>query len=135
MFQGFKEFIMRGNVIELAVAVVIGGAFAAIVDAFVANIINPLIGAFVPSGDLAAWTITIPGLVADAELGVGGIISAAINFLAIAFVVYFALVMPMNRLAERRAARQPVVEETPAGPTQEELLVEIRDLLAKQQRA
>ena len=111
MFQGFKEFIMRGSVIELAVAVVIGGAFTAIVNAFVEAIINPLIGAFVPAGDLAAWTITIPGIVTDAELGVGAIISAAINFIAIALVVYFALVMPMNKLAERRAAKQPVEDE------------------------
>ncbi|MGO1628358.1 MULTISPECIES: large conductance mechanosensitive channel protein MscL [unclassified Microbacterium] len=130
MFQGFKEFIMRGSVIELAVAVVIGGAFTAIVNAFVEAIINPLIGAFVPAGDLAAWTITIPGIVTDAELGVGAIISAAINFIAIALVVYFALVMPMNKLAERRAAKQPV-EDEPAAATQEELLAEIRDLLAK----
>ncbi|WP_119698777.1 large conductance mechanosensitive channel protein MscL [Microbacterium halotolerans] len=130
MLQGFKEFIMRGSVVELAVAVVIGGAFTAIVNAFVEAIINPLIGAFVPAGDLAAWTVTIPGIVTDAELGVGAIISAAINFLAIALVVYFALVMPMNRLAERRAAKRPV-EEEPAGATQEELLTEIRDLLAK----
>lgn len=130
MFQGFKEFIMRGSVIELAVAVVIGGAFTAIVNAFVEAIINPLIGAFVPAGDLAAWTITIPGIVTDAELGVGAIISAAINFIAIALVVYLALVMPMNKLAERRAAKQPV-EDEPAAATQEELLAEIRDLLAK----
>lgn len=129
MFQGFKEFIMRGNVVELAVAVVIGGAFSAIVTAFVDNIVNPLLGAFVPTGDLGAWTLTIPGLFTDAQLGIGGIISAIINFLAIALVVYLALVLPMNKLAERRAARQPA-EVLP--PTQEELLTEIRDLLAAQ---
>lgn len=132
MFQGFKEFIMRGNVIELAVAVVIGGAFGAIVTAVVETIINPLIGAFVPSGDLAAWTITIPGLVDDAHLGIGAFISALINFLVIAAVVYFALVMPMNKLAERRARGQ-VPEDVP--PTQEELLAQIRDLLAAQNAA
>lgn len=129
MLQGFKDFIMRGNVVELAVAVVIGTAFTAIVDAIVNSVINPLIGAFLPSGDLAAWSITIPGLVDDAELGIGAIISALINFIAIAAVVYFALVLPMNKMAERRAARSPVVQEEPA-PTQEELLTEIRDLLA-----
>ena len=129
MFQGFKEFIMRGNVVELAVAVVIGGAFGAIVTAVVESIINPLIGAFVPSGDLAAWTITIPGIVDDAQLGIGAFLSALINFLVIAAVVYFALVMPMNKLAERRARGQ-VPADVP--PTQEELLAEIRDLLAAQ---
>lgn len=132
MFQGFKDFVMRGNVVELAVAVVIGAAFGAIVTAFVDYIVNPLIGALVPAGDLAAWTITIPGIVADAELGIGGIISALINFLAIALVVYLALVMPMNKIAERRAAKLPpeVADTTP-----EELLVEIRDLLAAQNAA
>ena len=132
MFQGFKEFIMRGNVVELAVAVVIGGAFGAIVTALVDSIINPLIGAFVPSGDLAGWTITIPGLVDDAQLGLGAFISAVINFLVIAAVIYFALVMPMNKLAERRARGQ-VPADVP--PTQEELLTEIRDLLAAQKNA
>lgn len=127
MFQGFKEFILRGNVVELAVAVIIGAAFGAIVTAFVDYIINPLIGAFVPTGDLASWTVTIPGIVADAELGIGGILSAIINFVVIALVVYLAIVVPMNKVAERRAAGAPE-EEIP--PTSEELLTEIRDLLA-----
>lgn len=133
MLQGFKDFVMRGNVVELAVAVVIGAAFGAIVTAFVDYIVNPLIGAFVPTGDLSAWTITIPGIVTDAELGIGGIISAIINFLAIALVVYLALVMPMNKFAERRAAKLGIVED--AAPTSEELLAEIRDLLVAQSAA
>jgi len=133
MLQGFKDFVMRGNVVELAVAVVIGAAFGAIVTAFVDYIVNPLIGAFVPTGDLSAWTITIPGIVTDAELGIGGIISAIINFLAIALVVYLALVMPMNKFAERRAAKLGIVED--AAPTSEELLAEIRDLLIAQSAA
>ena len=128
MFQGFKEFILRGNVVDLAVAVIIGAAFGAIVTALVDYIINPLIGAFVPTGDLASWSITIPGIVSDAQLGIGGIISAIINFLAIALVVYLAIVLPMNKIAERRAAGAPA-EEIP--PTSEELLAEIRDLLAE----
>ncbi len=133
MFQGFKEFIAKGNVIDLAVAVVIGAAFGAIVTAIVDAVINPLIGAFLPSGDLASWVIPIPGIFATAEFGIGAIISAIINFVAIALVVYFALVLPMNRLKARQAARAGVVEEAPA-PTQEQLLTEIRDLLAQQQR-
>ena len=127
MFQGFKQFILRGNVVELAVAVIIGAAFGAIVTALVDFIINPLIGAFVPTGDLASWTITITGLITSAELGIGGIISAIINFLVIALVVYLAIVVPTNKFAERRKAG--VVEEVP--PTSEELLTEIRDLLAE----
>jgi large conductance mechanosensitive channel len=134
MLQGFKDFITRGNVIDLAVAVIIGAAFTAIVTSIVENVINPLIGVFVPSGDLGKWVIDIPGLFGTAHLGIGGILSAVINFLAVAAVVYFLLVMPMNRLAERRAARLGIAEEEPA-PTQEELLAEIRDLLAAQNRA
>ncbi|MGV9769820.1 large conductance mechanosensitive channel protein MscL [Microbacterium sp. NPDC003461] len=133
MLQGFKDFIMRGNVIELAVAVVIGGAFGAIVTALVDYLINPLIGAFVPSGNLESWVITFPGVFDDVNFGIGGIISAVINFLSIALMVYLVLVMPMNKLAERRAAKIQVEEEEEPAPTQEELLIQIRDLLAKQQ--
>ena len=132
MFQGFKEFIMRGNVIDLAVAVVIGAAFGAIVTAVVDAIINPLIGALVPSGSLSGWVIEFPGIFDTAQLGIGAVIQAIINFLAIAAVVYFTLVLPMNKLAERRARGQ-VPADVP--PTQEELLAEIRDLLAAQKQA
>ncbi|MFL0412220.1 large conductance mechanosensitive channel protein MscL [Microbacterium paludicola] len=135
MIQGFKEFISRGNVIDLAVAVIIGAAFSAIVTAVVEHIVNPLIGALVPSGDLAGWVIPIQGIFATANFGIGAVISAIINFLAVAAVVYFALVLPMNKMAERRAAKLGVVENEPAAPTQEELLAEIRDLLAAQRRA
>ncbi|GAA1739832.1 large conductance mechanosensitive channel protein MscL [Microbacterium paludicola] len=135
MIQGFKEFISRGNVIDLAVAVIIGAAFSAIVTAVVEHIVNPLIGALVPSGDLAGWVIPIQGIFATANFGIGAVISAIINFLAVAAVVYFALVLPMNKMAERRAAKLGVVEDEPAAPTQEELLAEIRDLLAAQRRA
>jgi len=127
VIQGFKEFIQRGNVIDLAVAVVIGTAFAAIVDAIVAALVNPIIGAFVPTGDLASWTIEIPGLFAPAALGIGLIISAAIKFFAIALVVYFVLIVPMNKWKDRQAAKAGVVDEEL--PTEQELLVQIRDLL------
>lgn len=130
MIQGFKEFITRGNVIDLAVAVIIGAAFTAIVTAIVQNLIDPLIGALLPSGDLSGWVIPIPGIFATANFGIGAIISAIINFLAVAAVVYFLLVLPMNRLAERRAAKLGVAEDAEPAPTSEELLAEIRDLLA-----
>ncbi|WP_029146261.1 large conductance mechanosensitive channel protein MscL [Microbacterium luticocti] len=134
MIKGFKEFITQGNVIDLAVAVVIGAAFGVVIKAFVDSIINPLVGAFVPSGDLAKWVIPIPGLFATANLGIGAIISALITFLATALVVYFALVFPMNKFKERRAAKLAagVVEDEPGLPTEQELLVQIRDLLEKQ---
>jgi len=135
LVAGFKEFIAQGNVIELAVAVVIGTAFAAIVDAAVKAIINPLIGAFVPSGDLSSWVIEIPGIFAPAELGIGALISAAINFLAIALVVYLFIVRPYNGLkarAEAKAAAAADVAGVEELPTEAELLVQIRDLLEKQ---
>lgn len=128
MIQGFKEFITKGNVIDLAVAVVIGAAFAAVVTAFVEAVINPLLGAFVPSGDLAKWTIDFPGIFADVHLGIGAIISALITFLATALVVYVALVLPMNKYKEHQAAKNPAVEE-PTLPSEQELLIEIRDAL------
>lgn len=131
MIKGFKEFIMQGNVIDLAVAVVIGAAFTAIINTIVEALINPLIGAFVPSGDLASWVIPIPGLFATANFGIGAIIAAVIQFVAVALVVYFVLVVPMNRLKERQAAKSAPVEEPVAGPTEQELLVQIRDLLRR----
>jgi len=131
VIQGFKDFIQRGNVIDLAVAVVIGTAFAAIVDAIVTALVNPIIGAFVPSGDLAGWVIPIPGLFDTAQLGIGLIISAAIKFFAIALVVYLVLIVPMNRWKDRQAARAGVIDEEL--PTEQELLVQIRDLLEQKQ--
>lgn len=132
MIKGFKEFIVQGNVIDLAVAVVIGGAFTVIVTALVDNFINPLVGAFVPSGDLASWAIEIPGIFAPAHLGIGAIISAIIKFISIALVVYLVLVLPMNKYKERQAARVGAPAEEEALPTEAELLVQIRDLLQNQ---
>jgi len=135
MIKGFKEFITRGNVIDLAVAVVIGAAFTAIINTIVESFINPLIGALVPSGDLAKWTITIPGIFADAQFGIGAIIAAIINFVAVALVVYLFLVMPMNKFKERQAAKAGVVESPEELPSEQVLLIQIRDLLEKQRSA
>ena len=123
MIKGFKEFIMRGNVIDLAVAVVIGAAFTAVVNAFVEGIINPLIGLFFRADSLNDLTIGV--------FAVGAVIGAIINFLAVAVVVYFVFVFPMNKLKERQAARAGATEAEEL-PTEQELLVQIRDLLEKQ---
>lgn len=130
MFQGFKEFIMRGNVIDLAVAVVIGGAFTAIVTAFSDNLINPLIAALGGS-DVSGLGFHILADNPATFLDFGAVITAAINFLLIAAVVYFVIVAPMNKLNELMAAKRgiPQDEEDPA-PTDVELLTEIRDLLS-----
>jgi large conductance mechanosensitive channel len=134
MIQGFKAFILRGNVIDLAVAVVIGAAFTGIVNAIVAGLINPLIALVFQADSLAEVVIGIPNVRGGTtEFAIGLILAAIINFIAVAVVVYFVFVHPMNRLKERQEARKGLgqAEEEPL-PTETELLVQIRDLLEKQ---
>jgi large conductance mechanosensitive channel len=131
MIQGFKAFIMRGNVIDLAVAVVIGAAFTAVVTAIVESVFNPLIGAIFNADSLkTSFMIGLPG---GGNLALGAVLAAIINFLLIAAVVYFVFVLPINRMKEaqerRLAAQAPGVEEA-APLTDIVLLSEIRDLLA-----
>lgn len=136
MIKGFKEFILRGNVIDLAVAVVIGAAFTGIVNAIVNSVFNPLIGALFNATSLAkALPVTIPAIGGGtpAILYFGAVIAAVIQFLLVAVVVYFALVVPINylkRVAFRK--KQEEAQATPADtpPTETELLIQIRDLLA-----
>lgn len=129
MLKGFKDFLMRGNVVDLAVAVVIGTAFTAIVTAFTTHLINPLIAALGGAEVKGLGFYVISGN-ENTFVDFGAIITAAINFLIIAAVVYFILVAPMNKLKELQAARKGVKEdeETPAS-VEAELLEEIRDLL------
>jgi large conductance mechanosensitive channel len=122
VLKGFKEFIAQGNVIDLAVAVVIGAAFSAIVAAIVDNLINPLIGLLFNAESLDHVKLGV--------FGVGAIIGAIINFLAVALIVYFVFVLPMNKYKEHQAAKNPAVEE-PTLPSEQELLIEIRDALRK----
>ncbi|WP_306507671.1 large-conductance mechanosensitive channel protein MscL [Corynebacterium sp.] len=129
MLKGFKDFIMRGNVIELAVAVIIGSAFTAIVTAVTDHLIRPLINS-VGSADVGRLGFAITDS-PDTFLDFGAVITAAINFLIIAAVVYFGIVAPINALTERAKRRQGVDPEEPA-PTTEQLLSDIRDLLAAQ---
>jgi|SRR5690554_3748929 len=134
MLKGFKEFIMRGNVIDLAVAVVIGAAFTAIVNALVEGLLNPALGALFNAENLkTAWILEIPTLSGGtAELMFGAVLAAVIQFLLVAAAVYFALVLPVNRLKERAEARREAGQPKPEDPiTELDLLTEIRDLLAK----
>jgi large conductance mechanosensitive channel len=125
MIDGFKKFILRGNVIDLAVAFVIGAAFATVVSSLVDGIINPLVAAVFGQPDLSAvgqftvnHAVFMPGLV----------LSALLNFLFVAAAVYVMVVAPMNALAERRRRG---VEPEPEAPAEDILLLqEIRDLLA-----
>ncbi|MBA3418764.1 MAG: large conductance mechanosensitive channel protein MscL [Geodermatophilaceae bacterium] len=126
MLKGFKDFLLRGNVVDLAVAVVIGVAFAAVVAAFTAAFLTPLI-AMVTGGGGVGGTFTINGESFD----YGSFISALIAFILTAAVIYLVVVVPIRRIQERRQRGE---EAGQAAPTDVELLAEIRDLLAAQQR-
>jgi len=125
MLVGFKNFIMRGNVIELAVAFVVGAAFVAVVKALVDGLITPLIAAIVGKPNLdGAMIVTVN----NADFLFGAVLGAIINFVLVAAAVYFLIVAPMNKLAERRKAG---TEPEPEAPAEDILLLqEIRDLLA-----
>lgn len=139
VLKGFKEFILRGNVIDLAVGVVIGAAFTAIVTALVNSLFNPLIGAIFNAESLStAFVVSIPTVSGGtADLALGAVLAAIIQFLIVAAVVYFALVLPMNHLRRTafEATKKPDTPDAAAAaehvpPTEAQLLMEIRDLLA-----
>lgn len=119
--KGFKEFIMRGNVIDLAVAFVIGAAVVLLIGSIVDGIITPLIAAIFGEANLDA---VLSGNINGAYFSIGLVLTALINFVCVAAAVYFLLVLPMNKLRERNAKDQV------AGPNEIELLTEIRDALA-----
>jgi large conductance mechanosensitive channel len=125
MLKGFKDFALRGNVIDLAVAVVVGTAFTALVNSFTTSFLKPLIG-LVSGGGINGGTRVIDGQ----AFTYGAFLNALVTFLITAAVVYFAVVLPMKALLERRKHGE---EPGPVAPTQVELLVEIRDLLRAQQ--
>jgi large conductance mechanosensitive channel len=128
MLKGFRSFVFRGNVFELAVAVVIGTAFTAVVTAVVTNLINPLIAA-IGGHSVNGLAIRLVSGNPKTTMQFDAVITAIINFLVIAAVVYFAFVLPMQTIMERRKRNEPTV---PADPTDVELLIEIRDLLREQ---
>jgi large conductance mechanosensitive channel len=125
MFKGFKDFLMRGNVIDLAVAVVVGAAFTAIVTAFTTNIIQPLINSIGGTDTAQGLGFTIRSGNPETFVDVGALITAAINFLIVAAVVYFVIVLPYEKL-KKLAARHG---DDAAAQTESELLTEIRDIL------
>ena len=123
-FQEFKQFIARGNVMDMAVGVIIGGAFSSIITSLIDDIINPILGMF--SGDgtalAASLTIRLPG---SSEIMLGSFINAVLNFLVMALVV-FCLVKAINSLHRKKEEAPPPPPEPSA---EEKLLAEIRDLL------
>ena len=124
MLKGFKDFLMRGNVVDLAVAVVIGAAFGAVVSGLLKGLINPLIAAVAGKPDLdQVGTFKLNG----ADFSIGLFLTPLVNFLIIGSAIYFIVVLPLNTLAERRA--RGVEVETEAPSEEVALLTEIRNSL------
>ncbi|MCP2264608.1 large conductance mechanosensitive channel protein MscL [Promicromonospora thailandica] len=131
MLQGFREFITRGNVLDLAVAVVIGGAFAAVIDGLVQGFIMPLIGWLVGAPNFSAIAFEVPNWHGGrTEFPIGLFIQGLIMFLLIAAAIYFFVIVPVNKLQSLRKKPEEVVEE--AAAEEVVLLTEIRDLLRAQ---
>ena len=144
MLQEFKDFIAKGNVMDMAVGIIIGAAFTAIVASLVGDLINPIIGLFMGGVDFTNVYFVLSGDVPEgasldaareagaAVFAIGSFIMAIINFLIIAFVV-FMLVRYVNKVkdATAKAEEEAPAEEAPAGPSEIDLLTEIRDALAK----
>ena len=122
LLKGFKDFLLRGNVVDLAVAVVVGSAFTAVVNAFATDFLTPLIG-LVGGGGQFGGSFTVHGQV----FRWGAFVSQLVTFVLTAAVVYFVVVLPLHTFFERRRRGE---ETVPAQPTQLELLAQIRDLLA-----
>ena len=123
MIKGFKDFLLRGNVVDLAVAIVIGIAFGMVVTSFTKDFIGGIIGAIGGSPDFGTAGFTVNG----SPIIIGSTINALINFVIVAAAVYFFVVVPINRLSQRRkSGEEPEVES----PSEDILLLqEIRDLL------
>ena len=131
----FKDFAIKGNMFDMAVGVIIGGAFKSLVDSLTANIIMPVISVFTGGVNFSAWKITLGTKVVDGEtvaneLLFGDFVSAVINFIIMAFVV-FLMVKALNRLREMGKKQEEAPAAPPEPSNEEKLLTEIRDLLKK----
>jgi large conductance mechanosensitive channel len=140
MLQEFKDFIAKGNVMDMAVGIIIGAAFTAIVTSLVGDLINPIISLFMGGIDFAGQYVLLgdgsyPSMAAAEEGGAavfayGRFIMAILNFLIVAFVV-FLLVKMVNRVKEASTKAEEVAQAAPAGPSEIDVLLEIRDALKK----
>ena len=131
-FLEFREFAMRGNVLDMAVGVILGGAFGKITTSLVNDVFMPLIGMLIGGVDLGKLNIVLKPATDTAEavtLGIGTFLTTIIDFILVAFVI-FLMIKTINRF-RRKKEEEPALEE-PRGPTAEELLTEIRDLLKEQ---
>lgn len=123
----FKEFIAKGNVMNMAVGIIIGGAFTAIINSVVADIISPIIGLILGGVDFS----TVSFGIGDAQIMIGNLINAIITFLITAVVLFF-IIKAFNKFDEmKKKEEEPAPEEEPAVPEDIQLLTEIRDLLKK----
>ncbi|MGV8986125.1 MAG: large conductance mechanosensitive channel protein MscL [Cypionkella sp.] len=142
MLKEFKDFIAKGNVMDLAVGIIIGAAFTAIVSSLVSDLINPIIGLVLGGVDFTNMYVVLKGTVPDgvglqaardagaAVFAYGSFITAIINFVIIAFVV-FMLVKAVNSMRDAAVKKAPPAPAVPAGPTELDVLKEIRDVLKK----
>ena len=124
MLQEFKDFIAKGNVMDMAVGIIMGAAFTAIVTSLVDDLVNPLLGLFIGGVDFSSMSAGL----GDAQFMYGNFINAVIKFLIIAWVV-FLLVKGVNKMRSMAEGEKKPEPEPEKGPTQEELLMEIRDAL------
>lgn len=137
-FHEFKEFAMRGNVLDMAIGVVIGAAFGKITTSLVNDIIMPLIGLITGGIDLTQWNILLNSAAVEAgadpvTLGIGNLLAVILDFIIVAFAM-FLLVKGINKLHSLGKKDEEPAPEEPDAPTAEDLLTEIRDLLKEQQK-
>ncbi|GAB5601832.1 large conductance mechanosensitive channel protein MscL [Thermus sp. FJN-A] len=123
MLRGFKDFLMRGNVVDLAVAVVIGGAFGQVVNSLVADVLTPLLGTLGGVPDFSAWKL--------GPLGMGKFLNAVANFVVVAAAIYFLVVVPMREVQNRLKREERAAPPAPPEPPEEvkllrEILLELR---------
>lgn len=134
MIEGFKKFLMRGNVLDLAIAFVIGSAFATVVKTVVDNLVSPLIAA-IGGSNVNGLAVQLNDGNPKTVMDFGAMLNAFVVFFLTAAVVYFVLVVPMKKLQDRRAAKAGTPEEEPDPLTMDqELLMEIRDTLRARQQ-
>ncbi|MCB1257961.1 MAG: large conductance mechanosensitive channel protein MscL [Microthrixaceae bacterium] len=126
MLKGFKDFIMRGNVVDMAIGIVIGGAFGAVVTSFTNNVLMAFVGAIVGKPNFNSLVLKL----GHGKIYYGSFITDAINFLLVAAALYFAVVAPLNAMAERRKSGEDASE-----PTNEERVVELLEQIAAQGRS
>ncbi|NPV88453.1 large conductance mechanosensitive channel protein MscL [Coprothermobacteraceae bacterium] len=120
MLREFREFVMRGNVVDLAVAVIIGAAFGQVVNSFVNDILSPILGLLGGLPDFSAWKL--------GPVGIGGFLNTIVNFLVIAAVIFFVVVKPMQHI-QKMAAQKKAAEVEPAPPAESEETKILKDIL------